>query len=89
MQLKSKDSILRLSTDLALIGDLEGSDVGERDELASVWNREVNGDKTRLMVERDEVKRVGQLVRLVGVRVAKGWQSALIPFEPAHAGSSL
>lgn len=89
MELKSKDSILRLTTDLALIAHLDGGEVRERDELASLWSRERDGDQVRLTAERDEVKRVGQLVRLVGVRVAEGWQSAPAPLEPTHVGLSL
>lgn len=85
-QLKFRDLILRLTTNLALIADLEGTEIGERDELASLWRREQDGDLSRLAVERDEVKRVGQLVRLVGVKVSEGWQSLPSPAEDVHVG---
>jgi hypothetical protein len=89
MSLKSKDLILRLTTDLALVADLEGTDVRERDEFASLWSRERDGDQSRLAAERDEVRRIGHLVRLVGVRVSEGWRSSPVPLETDHAALSL
>lgn len=88
-QLRSKDLILRLTTDLALIAELEGTDLKERDELAGLWSREQEGDQSRLAAERDEVKRVGQLVRLVGVRVSEGWQCVPTPSKKVDVGLSL
>lgn len=74
IHLQSKNLILRLTTDLALIADLEGAEDGERDEMVEIWRKEQEGDTSRSAAERDDVKRVGQLVRLVGVRVSEGWR---------------
>lgn len=58
---------------LALIADLESSGESERNQLAQEWQKARTGDEAALSAAREQIKLVGEMIKLVGVRVAEGW----------------
>lgn len=57
---------------LALVADLQ--ELPERDALADQWKAARSGDDPLLSSEREQVRQMGEIVKLVGVRVAEGWK---------------
>lgn len=73
LALESRSLVCRATTTLALVHDLE-SERGERDEVVNLWRQWQDGDAVRLAAQREEVKRIGHIVRLVGVKAATNWR---------------
>lgn len=72
LALESRSLVSRVSTLLALIHDRNG-EVAEREEMIRIWRTTQDGDRNRLTAETEEVKRIADIIRLVGVRAATGW----------------
>ena len=70
-QLGSRSLILQATTLLALIADLQG-DPG-RDRLVSQWEDSKRGNATDSAKVKHHIESLGEIVKLVGVRVAEGW----------------
>lgn len=71
--IESKDLILRLTTALSLIAELDG-DAGTRDTMAKSWMDQSQGDVEYLAVEKEQAKQVARIIRMVGCRVSEGWR---------------
>lgn len=65
--------VLQSTSLLALIADLESGGERERDQLAQQWQTARIGDEAALSAAREQIKLVGEMIKLVGVRVAEGW----------------
>lgn len=71
-KLGSRSLTLQATTLLALISDVLG--LSERDQLAERWGAAKVGDADDMSRRREQVRRVGEIVKLLGVRVAEGWR---------------
>lgn len=65
--------ILQSTTLLSLIDDVQDKQ-GDREERARQWQLAKEGDERKLLADREEVRRVGQVVRDVGRKAAMGWR---------------
>jgi hypothetical protein len=65
--------VLQSTTLLALIADLESGGERQRDQLAQEWDTAKTGDEAALGAAREQIRLVGELIKLVGVRLAEGW----------------
>ena len=70
-KLRSRSLILQATTLLALIADLQ--DDPDRDHLVSQWEDSKSGNANDLAKVRHDINGLGEIVKLVGVRVAEGW----------------
>lgn len=71
-KLESQSLILQNTTLLALIADMQ--DDPERDQLAQRWDTAKTGNIINLSHSKEQVRQIGEIVKLVGVRVAEGWR---------------
>ena len=71
-RLESRSLILQATTLLALISDEQNS--SERDVFTKQWGRAHLGDEEELSHHREQVRKIGEIVKLVGIRVVEGWR---------------
>ena len=61
---------IQSTTLLALLSELKGS---QDDGMVERWHEASTGNLTEILGLRDEIRKVGEIVKLVGVRVAENW----------------
>lgn len=64
--------ILQATTLLTLMASLGNGK--ENTELVKQWHSAKEGDSEKLEQRREQVKMIGEIVKLVGVRVAESWR---------------
>jgi hypothetical protein len=73
VNIESKELIVRLTTSLSLIAELDNNDK-DRDTMAKLWNDQTTGNVEYLAVEKEQAKQVVRMIRMVGCRVSEGWR---------------
>lgn len=69
----SRELVERLTSTLALLAHIEDDEVN-KDEMTELWAKQQTGNAEQLADQREQIKQFGRMVRMVGLRVAKGWR---------------
>ncbi|WWC99167.1 hypothetical protein V866_006062 [Kwoniella sp. B9012] len=72
-RLESRSLILEGTSLLAMIYELRGQ-TQQRDELSQKYMMVKSGDEVELYKAKEQAVRVGEIVKMVGIRVAEGWK---------------